>query len=114
MGKQNNKIKKNNKNSKNKIIKNNFISATSIRNFVLNDPIIDWLKYYKINDITDLPNSNRQKNKHEDKFLTYILKEGIKFENYIIHNFIYKTFLNNIFGNNIFGNNIFNNCFHNY
>lgn len=68
----------------NKIIKNNFISATSIKNFILNDPLIDWLKYYKINDITDTPDINRHQNKYEDKFLSYILTEGIKFEKYII------------------------------
>ena len=80
---------KNNKNENkiiktNKIIKNNFISATSIKNFILNDPLIDWLKYYKINDITDAPDINRLQNKYEDKFLSYILTEGIKFEKYII------------------------------
>ncbi len=38
---------------------NTMISASSIKNYMLDDPLLDWLKYYSINNLTDIP---RQKN----------------------------------------------------
>lgn len=34
---------------------NEMISASSVRNYLLNDPLLDWLKYYSINNINDIP-----------------------------------------------------------
>ena len=31
------------------------ISATKIRNYMLNDPLLDWLKEYRISSLDDKP-----------------------------------------------------------
>ena len=33
---------------------NEMISASSVRNYMLDDPLIDWLKYYSIDNINTL------------------------------------------------------------
>ena len=67
------------------------ISASSIRNYMLNDPIIDYLKEYnsikpfnkkrKINKI----NKINKFNKKQDNFTDYILKAGVEFEEELIN-----------------------------
>ena len=69
------------------------ISASSIRNYMLNDPIIDYLKEYnsikpfnkkrKINKI----NKINKFNKKQDNFTDYILKAGVEFEEELINIF---------------------------
>lgn len=62
---------------------NTMISATSIRNYMLNDPLIDYLKKYNINSLSN--NSNKkQKIKQFDTFTEYIMNSGIKFEDELI------------------------------
>jgi len=69
----------NNKRAKN----NNFISASSLKNYINKDPIIDYLSYWNINDINQKPKLNRNKIENNSSFLNYLFDNGIKFEKYI-------------------------------
>ena len=52
----------NNKKKHNSIDWNEMISASSIRNYMLDDPLIDWLKYYSIDNINKKPKHNNHSN----------------------------------------------------
>jgi len=66
------------------------ISASSVRNFFLNDTIIDWLKEYNITSIKDIPSSKQGNSRGvikyeiEDTFTKFIMDQGIFFEEKII------------------------------
>jgi hypothetical protein len=65
---------------------NNMISASAIINYIIDDPLIDWLKYYNINSIYDKPNRNHNRNKinnDNNNFTNFIMNEGLIFENKI-------------------------------
>lgn len=70
---------------------NIMISATSIRNYMLNDPLIDWLKEYNIQKLDDKPvrNNNTIKNYDNNKcqniFVRNIMEAGNDFENELIN-----------------------------
>ena len=66
-------LKSNTINNKRKFT--DMISASSIRNYMLNDPLIDYLREYK------LPSN---KSDHKDLFYNYIMNAGIKFEDELI------------------------------
>tara|TARA_Y200000002_G_C22659241_1_gene654941 strand:+ start:138 stop:1901 length:1764 start_codon:yes stop_codon:yes gene_type:complete len=57
---------------------NNFISATKVKNFLLDDPILDWLNIYG-------KSAGFQKNRFENKFSDFLKKKGIEFENKIFN-----------------------------
>ncbi len=57
-----------------KINLNNYFSASKIKNFMFNDPLIDWLTIYKKDEKTN-----------DTKFVNNLLSEGLKFENEIIN-----------------------------
>ena len=59
--------------------KRKMISATSIRNFMLNDPLLDYLKEYNIKSLSVQPI-----NKKQNIFTEHIMKSGIEFENELI------------------------------
>jgi hypothetical protein len=64
---------------------NEMISASSIRNYILEDPLLDWLKYYSINNLNDIPkertNINNYKYKNETiSFNHFIMEQGNLFE----------------------------------
>jgi hypothetical protein len=77
------RIKKNTDN-----IWNEMVSATSVRNYMLNDPLIDWLKEYKIHDINDIPsntpNSMAIIKSNPDPFVKCIMDAGTEFEDELI------------------------------
>tara|TARA_B110000977_G_C11078682_1_gene492112 strand:- start:1679 stop:3727 length:2049 start_codon:yes stop_codon:yes gene_type:complete len=56
----------------------NFISASRVRNYMLEDPFLDYLKMYGFNKI----DSNHTIK--EDKFTSYIMKKGQDFEEYLV------------------------------
>lgn len=59
-------------------------TATSIKNYILNDPLIDWLSYYNIRNINDLPNNNKIKIK-KSIFENYIIEKGTEYEKVIFN-----------------------------
>ena len=63
---------------------NNMISASKIRNYLLNDPLLDWLHEYNITSLNCIPNK-RNKNYNLkvngfDDFTTFIMNQGLMFE----------------------------------
>ena len=65
------------------------VSASSTRNYFLNDPIIDWIKEYNIKSIHDLPSikGNTEsivKYVIEDHFTKFIMEQGCQFEEKVI------------------------------
>ena len=66
----------------------NMVSASSIRNYMLNDPLIDFLKEYNINSLSDvpsrIPNSKSNVNYNIDIFTKHIMGAGVEFENELI------------------------------
>ena len=78
-------------NKRSKIIDwNTMISASSVKNYMLDDPLLDWLKYYSIDTMNSIPraknhndvinndviNNNDIVNTHTD----FIMAQGIEFE----------------------------------
>lgn len=66
----------------------NMVAASSIRNYMLNDPLIDFLKEYNINSLSDvpsrIPNSKSNVNYNIDIFTKHIMAAGVEFENELI------------------------------
>ena len=60
------------------------VSASSIRNYMLNDPCIDYYKEYNIHSVDIKPNKNNIIKKDFDLHTQYILNNGILFEKDII------------------------------
>ncbi len=64
------------------------VSASSVRNYMLNDPLIDWLKEYKIYDLGDKPSrisdSKAIIKSNPDTFSKCIMDAGIEFEEELI------------------------------
>lgn len=96
---QTDQIKSNQK--KQKIIDvdwNQMVPASAVRNFILNDPLIDFLREYNINSIYDKPsvkhkekslnhddnNNNKIFNNNQDAFTKHIMDAGIEFENELV------------------------------
>ena len=78
-----------NSNKKKHIVNwNEMISASSVRNYMLDDPLIDWLKYYSIDTINTLPlqklhhnnNYNNSNNNNSINFTNFIMEQGNLFE----------------------------------
>jgi hypothetical protein len=65
---------------------NEMISASSIRNYILEDPLLDWLKYYSISNLNDIPkekinyNNYNNNNKNTLSFNNFIMEQGNLFE----------------------------------
>jgi len=73
------------KNKQDDDINNNLIvSASSVRNYMLKDPLLDWLKEYNITSLTDKPNRFANKIVEIDIFTKHIMEAGIQFENELI------------------------------
>lgn len=81
------------KNIKNSNDWSEMISASSVRNYLLSDPLLDFIKEYNINSVDDKP-SKTPNNKtkmysipnfiKEDMFTKHIMDAGIKFEDELI------------------------------
>jgi len=69
-----------------------FISPTNLKNYILHDTIIDYLEYYKINNINDKPNHYRTLITINSEFDDFIKLAGIEFEKKIIDKFKHKLY----------------------
>lgn len=64
----------------------NMVSASKVRNYLLNDPLLDWLNEFNITSIYDVPKGRicntiaSVKHKNNDSFTSFIMKQGIIFE----------------------------------
>jgi hypothetical protein len=91
------KLEDNNNNISNKKINIdwiNMVSGSSVRNYYLKDPLLDWLSYYNIKTINDIPKKKNvfsnvfsknitKKNLINYNHTQYIMEQGNKYENII-------------------------------
>ncbi len=70
---------------------NTMISASSIKNYMLDDPLLDWLKYYSINNLTDVPRQRNHnifinnKNNTNSSHTQFIMNQGNLFETHVFN-----------------------------
>jgi hypothetical protein len=81
-----------NKKIKNDFERKNFVSPSQLRNYILNDPLIDYLDYYRINTLHEIPNRERTNSIASNDFEEFIKLKGIDFEKKIMDQFKYKIF----------------------
>ncbi len=82
-----------NKKQKTNNIWSNMVSGSAIRNYMIDDPIVDWLKYYNIktanhNINTVIKNKTNVNIKNEwqyDSHTTFIMSQGLEFEKLIVN-----------------------------
>ncbi len=77
---------------------NEMISASSIRNYMLDDPLLDWLKYYNIEELDSIPQKKNHNMCHTQNIVrncddthNFIMGQGILFENIVYDNLIEKS-----------------------
>jgi hypothetical protein len=63
------------------------IYPSQLKNFILRDPLIDYLEYYKINNIDDVPSRKRTISTESTEFEDFVMKRGIEYEKNVIENF---------------------------
>jgi len=69
---------------------NKWVSASSTRNYMLRDPLIDWLKYHYISSVPKTPSQTKDvlrvvsDNRSPNSFTEYILEQGCVFESHVI------------------------------
>ena len=66
------------------------ISASSVKNYMLDDPIIDWLKHYNITSMNSIPtprdhNITNISNNNIEPHTKFIMEQGIEFEKNVIN-----------------------------
>ncbi len=80
-----------NKKQKTSCIWSNMVSGSAIRNYMIDDPIVDWLKYYNITSINtrikqkSTIKSNNSNYNNFDSHTNFIMSQGLEFEKYIVN-----------------------------
>lgn len=74
------RIREEEPNEARRIRKELYISATETRNFILNDPILDWFNRYG-----EANNFTKDSNFYEEHHTEFLLKRGNEFEEYVIN-----------------------------
>jgi hypothetical protein len=80
---------------------NKWVSASSTRNYMLRDPLCDWLKHHYTSFITKNPSQTKEvlkavsDNKSPNSFTEFIMEQGCVFESHVIK-LIYKKFGNDM------------------
>lgn len=69
-----------------------YVSPSNLINYILQDPIIDYLDYYKINKVTDIPDIKRSSLIKKNEFDEFIKLKGIEFENKVINYFPHEIY----------------------
>lgn len=63
---------------------NNMISASKVRNYLLKDPLLDWLHEFNITSLNSIPNKRNKNNNLRingfDNFTQFIMNQGLMFE----------------------------------
>lgn len=59
------------------------ISGSAVKNYFLNDPLLDWLSYYNIKKLSDKPVVKEIKGNNSNYFPKFIMKQGNLYENNI-------------------------------
>ena len=63
---------------------NQMVSASKVRNYLLKDPLLDWLHEFNISTINSIPNKRCKNNNIKlngfDDFTTFIMNQGLMFE----------------------------------
>lgn len=88
-------------NKKIKLTKDNewnkeWVSASKLRNFMINDPLLDWLEEYRINNIYERPDklscrsANFNSLQNDTDFVTLIKNQGNDFEELILEDLMKK------------------------
>jgi hypothetical protein len=71
---------------------NDYVSPSNLINHILQDPIIDYLDYYKINNVTDVPDIERLSLIKKNEFDEFIKLKGIEFEDKVINYFSHEIY----------------------
>jgi hypothetical protein len=71
--------------------KNEFVSPSQLKNFVLKDPIIDYLEYYKINYPKQKSYVKKKITNKKNNFEDFIKNKGIEYEKKVMEKFINKS-----------------------
>ena len=64
-------------------IQKDWVAASHVRNYMLNDPLVDWLKNMK-NMKNNINKARYNQNTNKNEFTNFILKRGIEFEDHIV------------------------------
>jgi hypothetical protein len=93
-----------NKRKKEEINWREWVSASKLRNYMINDPLLDWLEEYNITSIYDRPDriggntsssNSRSMFKQDNEFIALIKNQGLIFENMVL------KYWKNIYGNKV-------------
>jgi hypothetical protein len=68
---------------------NMLVAPSHLKNYILHEPLLDYLEYYKFNDIYDLPDKTRKTIYVNNEFDEYVKNKGIEYEQTVMNNYKY-------------------------